>query len=41
MEIVKSTENLEPLNQNIKEDFYIVPNLNFDIDKMRAELNLC
>ena len=36
MEIVKSTENLEPLNQNIKEDFYIVPNLSFNIEKMRA-----
>ena len=40
MEIVKSTENLEPLNQNIKENFYIVPNLSFNIEKMRAELNL-
>ena len=39
MEIVKPTENLEPLNQNIKDDFYKVPNLKFDIEKMRAELN--
>ena len=39
MEIVKTTENLEPLNQNIKDDFYKVPNLKFDIEKMRAELN--
>ena len=39
MEIVKPTENLEPLNQNIKENFYIVPNLSFNIEKMRAELN--
>ena len=39
MEIVKSKANLEPLNQNIKEDFYTVPNLNFDIEKMRADLN--
>ena len=39
MEIVKPTENLEPLNQNIKDDFYKVPNLRFDIEKMRAELN--
>ena len=31
MEIVKPTENLEPLNQNIKDDFYKVPNLKFDI----------
>ena len=33
MEIVKTTENLEPLNQNIKDDFYIVPNLSFNIEK--------
>ena len=39
MEIAKSNENLEPLNRNIKDDFYIVPNLKFDIDKMRADLN--
>ena len=38
MEIVK-TPNLETLNQNIKDDFYIVPNLKFDIDKLRADLN--
>ena len=38
MEIVK-TPNLEPLNQNIKDDFYKVPNLKFDIDKLRADLN--
>ena len=40
MEIVKSTENLEQLNQNIKDDFYKVPNLKFDIEKMRADLNI-
>ena len=39
MEIVKPTENLEPLNQNIKDDFYKVPNLKFDVEKMRLELN--
>ena len=38
MEIVK-TPNLETLNRNIKDDFYIVPNLKFDIDKLRADLN--
>ena len=32
MEIVKSKENLEHLNRNIKDDFYKVPNLNFDIN---------
>ena len=39
MEIVK-TPNLETLNRNIKDDFYIVPNLKFDIDKLRADLVL-
>ena len=40
MEIVKPKENIENLSQNIKDDFYKVPNLNFDIDKMRADLNV-
>ena len=40
MEIVKPTKNLEPLNRNVKDDFYIVPNLKFDVDKMRADLNV-
>ena len=39
MEIVK-TQNLEKLNQNIKDDFYKVPNLKFDIDKLKADLNI-
>ena len=32
MEIVKPTANLETLNKNIKDDFYKVPNLSFDIE---------
>ena len=40
MEIVKTTENLEKLKQNIKDDFYIVPNLKFDIDKLRADVSM-
>ena len=40
MEIVKSTVNLEKLSQNIKDDFYIVPNLKFDVDKLRADFNI-
>ena len=36
MEIVKPTANLETLNKNIKDDFYKVPNLSFDIEKLRA-----
>ena len=39
MEIVNTNENLEKLNQNIKDDFFVVPNLKFDIDKMREDLN--
>ena len=39
MEIVK-TQNLETLNQNIKDDFFKVPNLKFDIDKLKADLNI-
>ena len=39
MEIVKPNKNLEPLTQNVKDDFYVVPNLKFDVDKMRADLN--
>ena len=40
MEIVKPTDNLETLERNIKDDFYKVPNLRFDVDKMRADLNI-
>ena len=40
MEIVKSTNNLELLNQNVKDDFYKVPNLKFEVEKMRADLNI-
>ena len=40
MEIVKSKDNLETLNQNIKDDFYVVPNLKFNIDKLRTDLNI-
>jgi hypothetical protein len=40
MEIVKSSKNLEPLNQNIKDDFFVVPNLKFDVEKLRADFNL-
>ena len=39
MEIVK-TQNLEKLNQNIKDDFFKVPNLKFDVDKLKADLNI-
>ena len=39
MKIVNINENLEKLNQNIKDDFFVVPNLKFNIDKMRADLN--
>ena len=31
-------ENIKPLNKNISSDFYIVPNLKFDIKKLRVDL---
>ena len=40
MKIVNINENLEKLNQNIKDDFFIVPNLKFNIEKMRADLEI-
>ena len=40
MEIVKSSKNLESLNQNIKDDFFVVPNLKFHVEKLRADFNL-
>ena len=40
MEIVKSSKNLKSLNQNIKDDFFVVPNLKFDVEKLRADFNL-
>ena len=40
MEIVKSSKNWESLNQNIKDDFFVVPNLKFDIEKLRTDFNL-
>ena len=40
MEVIKSSENLESLNQNIKDDFFVVPNLKFDVEKLRADFNL-
>ena len=39
MKIVNTNENLEKLNQNIKDDFFVVPNLKFNIDKIRTDLN--
>ena len=36
MEIVK-TQNLEKLNQNIKDDFFKVPKLKIHIDKLKAD----
>ena len=31
-------ENIETLNNNITRDFYNVPNLKFDIEKLRLDL---
>ena len=32
-------ENVETSNKNLFDDFYIVPNLKFDINKLRSDLD--
>ena len=38
MKSVVTMENVENLNKKLSKDFYIVPNLKFDIDKLRSDL---
>ena len=38
MESVVIMKNVENLNKKLSNDFYIVPNLKFDIDKLRSDL---
>ena len=38
METVKKMENIETLNNKVSSDFYNVPNLKFDIKKLRSDL---
>ncbi len=38
MEILKKMENVEPLNKKIPSDFWNVPNIKFDIQKLRNDL---
>ena len=38
MEILKKMENVEPLNNKIPSDFWNVPNMKFDIQKLRIDL---
>ena len=38
METVKKMENIENLNNKVSSDFYNVPNLKFDIKKLRSDL---
>ena len=38
MKSVVTMENVEKLNKKLSNDFYIVPNLKFDIDKLRSDL---
>ena len=38
MKSVVTMENVENLNKKLSNDFYIVPNLKFDIDKLRSDL---
>ena len=38
MKSVVTMENVKNLNKKLSNDFYIVPNLKFDIDKLRSDL---
>ena len=38
MKSVVAMENVKNLNKKLSNDFYIVPNLKFDIDKLRSDL---
>ena len=38
MKSVVTMENVENLNKKLSNDFFIVPNLKFDIDKLRSDL---
>ena len=38
MKSVVTMENVENLNKKLSNDFYIVPNLKFDVDKLRSDL---
>ena len=38
MKSVVTMENIKNLNKKLSNDFYIVPNLKFDIDKLRSDL---
>ena len=38
MNSVVTMENVENLNKKLSNDFYIVPNLKFDVDKLRSDL---
>ena len=38
MKSVMTMKNVENLNKKLSNDFYIVPNLKFDIDKLRSDL---
>ena len=39
MKSVETMENVENLNKNLFSDFYTIPNLKFDIDKLRSDLD--
>ena len=38
MENLKDMENIEPLNKSVTSDFWNVPNIKFDIQKLRSDL---
>ena len=39
MKSVETVKNVENLNNNLFKDFYTIPNLKFDIDKLRLDLD--
>ena len=39
MKNFETSKNDETINKNLFRDFHIVPNLKFDIDKLRSDLD--
>ena len=39
MRSIETIKNVENLNKNFFKDFYTIPNLKFDVDKLRSDLN--
>ena len=39
MKSIETVKNAESINNNLFKDFYTIPNLKFDVDKLRLDLN--